>query len=128
MISRLKAAFDAAGMGLDFLLFGNGHGLAAPYFPERFIWIGGRFYTWIGGHGAQMVSREWRAPPPQERRTIAGRQFMPFQTRRCGPRVEVSWTMADLPRDLNAANASIRALERDLAKSDILWPTAAASA
>jgi hypothetical protein len=73
MISRLKAAFDAAGMGLDFLLFGNGHGLAAPYFPERFIWIGGRFYTWIGGHGAQMVSREWRAPPapgaPNDRRS-----------------------------------------------------------
>jgi hypothetical protein len=113
---------------LDHKIFGNGHGLASPYFDDRFYWLSGHLYTWIGGFGAQLTSFEWRHPLPGEQRKIRGRTFRPFQSRRqflwlfrdtifAVPtpisRVSVSWATT-LPADLNEANAFLREFKRDL--------------
>lgn len=114
---------------LDFWLFGNGHGLAQPYFDGRFFWLvntaegrergRGRLYTFFGGHGAQLRSIEWFLPHPGERRRLAGESFTVFQAHRKGPRVEVAWCMR-LPDGIDAANAKIRALENRLCHG-LLW-------
>lgn len=46
---------------LDFLIFGNGHGLASPYFDDRFYWLSGRLYTWIGGFGTRFPASSARS-------------------------------------------------------------------
>lgn len=114
---------------LDFWLFGNGHGLAQPYFDGRFFWLvdtaegreagRGRLYKFFGGHGAQLRSIEWFMPHPGERRRLAGETFTVFQAHRKGPRVEVSWSMR-LPDGIDAANAKIRALEHRLCHG-LMW-------
>lgn len=76
---------------IDFLLFGNGRGLAAPRHDQRFYWLGGRLYTWIGGYGAQLQSIEWRCPRPGERRLIAGTEWSPFGVHRRWCKWRVSW-------------------------------------
>jgi hypothetical protein len=90
-------------MRLDWLLFGNGWGMASPYFDDAFYWLAdrrferskrgrhSRFYRLIGGLGAQLTSYEWRAPPAGTRRRLAGYEFVVFQTHRKGLRVECSW-------------------------------------
>lgn len=113
---------------LDHKIFGNGHGLASPYFDDRFYWLSGRLYHWIGGLGAQLNSFEWRHPKPGEERTICGRKFRPFNSRRQFlwlfrgkvyaiptpiSRVSVSWAY-NLPNDLDAANAELRELKSKL--------------
>jgi hypothetical protein len=113
---------------LDFLIFGNGHGLASPYFDDRFYWLSGRLYTWIGGFGAQLSSRQWRHPLPGETRKIRGLTFRPFSSRRQFlwlfrhtpwaiptpiARVAVSWA-TELPADLDEANAFLRDFQRNL--------------
>ena len=113
---------------LDLWLFGNGHGLAQPYFDGRFFWLvdtararengRGRLYTFCGGHGAQLRSIEWRMPHPGERRRLAGETFTVFRARRKGPRVDVAWAMR-LPDGIDAANAKIRALEHRLGRTVI---------
>lgn len=111
-------------IALDWMIFGNGHGMKSPFWDDVFYWLhdqtrggtgeGGRFYSWIGGHGAQLASREWRMPPPGTRRRLAGREFVVFQASRRLLRVEVSWAMVRLPNDIDEANAAIRELKRDL--------------
>jgi hypothetical protein len=109
---------------LDHLIFGNGHGLASPYFDDRFYWLSGRLYTWIGGFGAQLTGFQWRHPLPGEQRKIRGLVFRPFQSRRQFlwlfgmiptpiARVAVSWA-TKLPDDLNEANAFLREFQRTL--------------
>ncbi len=108
---------------LDFLTFGHGYGLAQPYFDGRFYWLvdtsrgrdagRGTLYTFIGGHGAQLASRQWFHPVPGEERTLIGRKFRPFNSSRRGLRVEVSWSTA-LPKGIDEANAAIRELRDDL--------------
>ncbi len=108
---------------LDFLTFGNGHGLAQPYFDGRFYWLvdtnngreagRGALYTFLGGHGAQLVSRHWFHPKPGEVRELIGRKFRPFRSSRRWFRVEVSWA-TKLPEDIDEANAAIRELRDDL--------------
>lgn len=89
---------------LDFCLFGHGHGLKSPYFDDTFYWLvdtlrqnrngkNGRFYSWIGGFGAQLKSYEWTAPPAGTERQLIGRVFRVFQTRRHWLKVEVSWAL-----------------------------------
>lgn len=94
---------------LDLRIFGNGFGLGAPYFDQRFYWLSGRLYTWIGGHGAQLQSFQWTHPRPGETRKLAGREYHPFQSSRRGLRVRVSWATT-LPRAIGAANAELRAI------------------
>lgn len=98
---------------LDHLLFGNGHGLRSPYFDNRFYWLSGRLYTWIGGFGAQLQSVQWAHPKPGEERKLAGRIYRPFHSSRSGPRVRVSWATR-LPDDINAANALLQDIKRTL--------------
>jgi len=113
---------------LDHAIFGNGYGLASPYFDATYHWLvdtsieerhgrNGRLYNFIGGLGAQLRSFEWFAPPAGTRRVLCGREFVVFQTSRRGLRVDVSWAMTGLPRDLDAANAQIRALGSALGKA-----------
>jgi hypothetical protein len=101
---------------LDFLIFGNGYGLAAPYHDQRFFWLSGDLYTWIGGHGAQLRSRQWFHPRPGERRRLIGRDFEPFTSSRRWLRVEISWRMVGFPRDIIEASAAIRSLEREISR------------
>jgi hypothetical protein len=109
---------------LDNWIFGGGHGLATPYFDARFYWIvdtirtrkrgKGRFYHWIGGHGAQLRGFQWRHPVPGERRRLCGQDFIPYQSRRRWLRVDVSWRMAGFPAGIDAANVTLAGLKRDL--------------
>lgn len=110
---------------LDFWLFGNGHGMAAPYSSQGFYWLvdtlsgRGRMYTWIGGLGAQLQSFEWLTPKPGTCRRIKGRDFRPFNARRNGLRVRVSWATS-LPHDLDEQHAAIRSLKADLTSYSVL--------
>lgn len=103
---------------LDFWLFGNGYGCGAPLCDQVFYWLSGGFYTWIGGHGAQLQSFQWRHPRPGEVRRICGVDFRPFNSNRTGPRVRVSWA-ASLPCPLNEANDWLRQFKAHL--SSPLW-------
>ena len=105
-------------MKLDFLIFGNGHGLAQPSTSGRFYWLveptgRGAFYHWSGWFGAQLCSFQWTHPNSGERRSfdaLDGRVFRPTHSVRKFGRVRVSWGLVDLPRDTNAANNELRAL------------------
>lgn len=112
-------------LSLDHLIFGNGFGLGSPYFDARYYWLvdtrggerdgrKGRLYGWIGGLGAQLKSFQWRHPLPGERRRLGGREFTPFNSTRRWLRVEVSWAMVDLPKDLDQAHATIRGFKSGL--------------
>lgn len=95
---------------LDWRLFGNGRGMASPYWDDAFYWLDGHFYQWIGGLGAQLQSHEWFAPKAGTRRRLIGEEFVVFQTRRKGPRVEASWALTQMPSNLDAQNARIAEL------------------
>lgn len=110
---------------LDLLIFGNGRGLGAPYFDQAFYRLvdtrfgrkGGSaaWYTWIGGHGAQIMSRQWFHPLPGEKRRLVDREFIVFQSHRRGLRVEVSWTMRQMSgKNIVEANTLTAFLKRDL--------------
>jgi len=111
---------------LDHKIFGNGFGLGSPFFDQRYYWLvdtsngrqkgRGTLYTFMGGFGAQLHSRQWRHPKPGERRRLAGREFVAFRSSRRWLRVEVAWSMADAPSTSNIddLNAAIRSLKKDL--------------
>lgn len=115
---------------LDRMLFGNGHGMAAPGMSQTFYWLVSRdargrtsagFYSFLHGFGAQLYSWQWTHPKPGETRRIKEREFRPFCSRRVGPRVQVSWA-TPLPDDLNEKNAALRQLRADLSDSTVLDP------
>lgn len=99
---------------LDFYLFGNGHGMAAPHGDQRFYWLGGRPYTWIGGSDAQLASFEWLTPKPGTTREISGRRYRVHTAERCGPRVRVTWRLLDLPHEIEDANKVLPQIEDEL--------------
>lgn len=108
---------------LDHLIFGNGFGMKSPHFDDRFYWLvdtkkdrtsgKGALYTFIGGLGAQLTSRQWFHPRPGEERRLIGRRFRPSNSSRRWLRVEISWAMV-LPSGIDEANAAIHALKADL--------------
>jgi hypothetical protein len=108
---------------LDFKLFGNGRGLAQPFFNGQFYWLvdertqRGTFYRFSWGLGAQLTSLQWRHPLPGERRQLLRRTFHPFNSSRTGPRVMVSWAMS-LPEDINEAHAAIQKLKDDVQRGE----------
>jgi hypothetical protein len=104
---------------LDFLIFGNGFGIGAPAFPQTFTWYEGRFYSWIGGFGAQLQSFEWRCPPAGTRRRIAGRDYRVFNASRRWLRCRVAWELCRFPHDINEANALLPVLKRELQEAYI---------
>lgn len=106
---------------LDWKLFGNGHGMASPYFDDTFYWLHdggagkrGAWYRSGGGLGAQLFSVQWTMPKPGERRKLSGYDFVVFRANRKGPRVEVAWSLVRLPQDINAANAFIAEMRSKL--------------
>jgi hypothetical protein len=101
---------------LDHRIFGNGHGLRSPYFDNRFYWLSGHLYTWIGGLGAQLQSFQWFHPKPQERRVLAGHEFRPFISERKWLRVRVSWALVRQPTSLDASHDLIRGIEMKLGR------------
>lgn len=119
-------------MWLDHQFFGNGHGLASPYFDARYYWLvdtsngrkkgRGELYIFSYGLGAQLTSFQWRHPLPGERRRLIGREFVVFDSTREFLRVRVSWALAGIGSDLDAKHAAIRALECDL-NSTLMEPT-----
>lgn len=130
-------------------LFGNGHGMAQPFFDGRFFWLvdtthgrkhasKGRLYTFGHGLGAQLSSFEWRSPKPGERRRLAGVEFRVFNVSRGWVRDpfgwgfclfplmwRVSWAMCRMPADLDAQNECIRSLEKRLGRYDSDYSEAA---
>lgn len=104
---------------LDFRIFGNGYGLAAPYFDQPFYWLSGRFYTFMGGFGAQLHSFQWTHPRAGEIRDICGVRFRPFNSSRRWGRVRVAWC-ANLPSGINEANEWLRQFKAHL--SSPLFP------
>lgn len=104
----------AAWLWLDFLIFGNGFGMASPYHDDTFYWLSGDLYTFQHGFGAQLRSRQWTHPKAGERRTLAGHEFVIFQSTRSGLRVECSWGLVRLDRDVTEANLQIDALKTTL--------------
>lgn len=117
---------------LDHKIFGNGFGIAAPYFDYRYYWLvdtegrersgkNGTLYTYSAGFGAQLTSFQWTHPKPGERRRLIGREFRAFSSERCWGRVRVSWSMK-LPADIDAANATLRKLAADL-NSTLMEPS-----
>lgn len=99
---------------LDHKLFGNGYGLKSPYFDSAFYWLNGELYTFAYGFGAQLQSIQWTHPVPGERRTLAGREFVVFSSRREWLRVVVYWSMVNMPKDLEHMCITIKKLKSDL--------------
>lgn len=99
---------------LDHKLFGNGYGLKSPYFDSTFYWLNGELYTFVYGFGAQLQSIQWTHPVPGERRTLLGREFVVFSSRREWLRVSVCWSMVNMPKDLDRMHIMIRKLKSDL--------------
>lgn len=113
---------------LDHKIFGNGYGMASPYFDGKFYWLSGQFYTFMHGFGAQLHSYQWRHPKAGEERKLSGRCYRPFHSHRRWlylwrdkywavrlpiARVEVAWC-THLPENIDAANAEIREIEKKL--------------
>ena len=84
---------------LDFRLFGNGHGMAPPYWDGTFYWLSGDMYRWSWGFGAQLHSFGWRIPAPGTERRLFGHTFRVFSATRRGPRVMIAWGHAPAIRD-----------------------------
>lgn len=113
---------------LDHKIFGNGHGLGSPYFDGKFYWLSGRLYTFMQGFGAQLHSIQWTHPKAGEERKLFGYRFRPLHSHRyflwlfrdrfpiptpiC--RVMVSWGRVDLPKDIDAANAALRLMQKQV--------------
>jgi len=95
---------------LDWKLFGNGRGMASPYFDDVFYWLSGRFYQFTGGFGSQLASYEWRIPTPGTRRHLMGEDFIVYSAKRRWLRVAVSWTRARPTVDVE----DIRLLEQKI--------------
>src|SRR3546814_19585036 len=90
--------------------------MKSPYFDNRFYWLSGELYTWIGGLSAQLRSIQWRHTKPGEVRHLCRRDFRPFSSARHYGRVEVTWAMS-LTKALDEANAEIRRLAEELGRS-----------
>lgn len=114
-------------LALDHLIFGNGFGMASPYHDARYYWLvntyqqerngrHGALYQWSGWFGAQLRSIQWTHPRAGERRRLAGREFVVFNSLRRWFRVEVSWALVGLPKDITEANATLRQFERELGR------------
>jgi hypothetical protein len=98
---------------LDHLIFGNGFGYRSPYFDNRFYWLSGRLYTFMGGLGAQLHSCQWTHPRAGEVRMLSGREYRPFHSNRRWGRVMVAWA-TKLPHDITAANALLCKIKSEL--------------
>ena len=108
---------------LDMLLFGSGYGLGAPYWDQKFYWLcdgetqRARFYTWIGGYGAQLQSFSWRHPRAGTEIQIAGERLRIFSSHRRWIRVRCSWALVRLPPELDDSRLAIERFRNRLGES-----------
>ena len=108
---------------LDMLIFGSGFGLGAPYWDQRFYWLcdgraqRSRFYTWIGGYGAQLQSFAWRHPKAGTEIEIAGERLRIFSSHRRWIRVRCSWALVRLPHGLDEQRSAIDRFQKRLGDS-----------
>lgn len=108
---------------LDMLIFGNGCGLGAPYWDQRFYWLcdslrqRATFYTWIGGYGAQLQSFAWRHPKAGTEIEICGERLRIFSSHRRWVRVSCSWALVRLPHDVDEQRAAIEKFQKRLGHS-----------
>lgn len=107
---------------LDHRIFGNGMGMGAPFWDQRYFWLTrdhkrGELYTFMHGLGAQLHSIQWTHPKAGERRRLAGHEFVVFHSSRRWFRVMVAWALVHLPDDLDAAHEMLRKVEDDLGKN-----------
>lgn len=108
---------------LDHLIFGNGYGLASPYFNTVLYWLvdkshpkkKGQLYTWSGGLGAQLNSFQWLHPKPGEYRIICGREYRPFNSTRRWIRVQVSWA-TPIGTTIDEHHYHLRKIKEDLCR------------
>lgn len=103
-------------MWINFKLFGNGFGLKSPFFDDKFYWLSGNFYNWIGGYGAQLSSIEWLCPKAGTRRNLIGREFVIFNATRgrFGIKWRISWAMVNMNKSLDDDRFKIDELKQDL--------------
>lgn len=96
-----------------FKRFGNGWGVASPYFDDKFYWLSScrgkksasNWYKWAGGFGAQLESFEWKTPPAGSKRVLFGREFRLFSVDRRFPITRCAWALVggcNTPEELNA--------------------------
>jgi len=110
-------------MKLDFMLFGNGHGMAVPWRDSAFYWLvdvrtkQGAFYHWSGWFGAQLASYQWRRPKAGEERMLLGRYFVISHAERRWGRVACSWCLCRLSSETDEASRQLRELQNDLRKT-----------
>lgn len=110
-------------MWLDFLCFGSGLGLGAPYWDQRFYWLcdglrqRARFYTWIGGYGAHLQSFAWLHPKPGTEVEIAGERLRIFSSHRRWFRVRCSWALVRMPHGIDEQREAIERFRRRLGDS-----------
>ena len=108
---------------LDMMIFGSGLGLGAPYWDQRFYWLcdgltqKSRFYTWIGGYGAQLQSFAWRHPRAGTEIEVAGERLRIFSSHRRWLRVRCSWALVRLPHDLDEQRSAIERFRSKLCDS-----------
>lgn len=108
---------------LDMMIFGNGLGLGAPYWDQQFYWLcdgltqKSRFYTWIGGYGAQLQSFAWRHPRAGTEIVVAGERLRIFSSHRRWLRVRCSWALVHLPHDLDEKRSAIERFRSKLGDS-----------
>lgn len=107
------------------MFFGNGHGMAEPCADGVFYWLvdrnhrdkkKGRFYKYTSGFGAQLRSFEWIAPKAGTSRKLAGYDFYVFHSirGRFGLMHCVSWSVENMPKDLDKKHELIKAIKRKL--------------
>lgn len=107
---------------IDHWIFGNGFGLGSPFFDARYYWLvdeyhkprdgkNGQLYTWTG-----LCCFQWTRPNINERRLLAGHTFQVCYSDRRWGRVQVYWSLTDMPRDVDLCDALVETVKKDLDK------------
>ena len=81
-----------------------------------FFRINGKLYSWTGWLGCQLESREWLRVPAGTERTLLGEDFRVWRSDRDGLKYRTTWSLINLPENIDKANERIRGLKDKLAK------------
>ena len=87
-------------------------------YDKLFYRLNGKMYTWSGWFGCQLESLEWFTIPAGTERTLLGRRFKVFTTKRLGIkdlfRVRTTWALCMSGKDIAESNKVIIELKKDL--------------
>ena len=81
-----------------------------------FFRINGKLYSWIGGLGAQLESTEWFRVSAGTERELLGETFRVFRTDREGMKYRTTWSLVNLPQNIDKAHEKLRWLKDQLIK------------